>query len=335
MSSNNPDSKPERPASLPKYVVEPVERQEAVVLRRIIAYASELAELTPKHPVMTDDFDSGSLQPGDIMRHSSSKSTVRDNTGQVARILGNEGVEFWDSDGKIKTVKLDTVQAVSTDSTNQGLLDKIMHQGDTDVGVEQSNNEGERTNLALDTDQKEKEIEPPEGVPKTLLKGMQRQDDESLIDLISYAKSLIEQIEKPPDDLTDEGEELVGAEDVEGRENWTRVIKRIPCGKQCNGCPHGPYLYLVRRVTVDRLEWRYIGAVSGDDLKDDEEYPDQKDEDKEDDEEKNQIDPNVLMDEPEYPDQDDGDGENNDSEKDWEEQEDDIGDYVTEEDGTI
>jgi len=40
----------------------------------------------------------------------------------------------------------------------------------------------------------------------------------------------------------------------------TTVIKKIPCGKECNGCPHGPYEYEVQR-DGDKLKWDYIGAV--------------------------------------------------------------------------
>lgn len=40
----------------------------------------------------------------------------------------------------------------------------------------------------------------------------------------------------------------------------TTVIKKIPCGKDCNGCPHGPYEYEVQR-DGDKLKWDYIGAV--------------------------------------------------------------------------
>jgi hypothetical protein len=36
------------------------------------------------------------------------------------------------------------------------------------------------------------------------------------------------------------------------------VSKLIPCGKKCNGCPHGPYLYRVYRKH-GKLVWDYLG----------------------------------------------------------------------------
>ena len=38
------------------------------------------------------------------------------------------------------------------------------------------------------------------------------------------------------------------------------VSKLVPCGKNCNGCPHGPYLYKVSRVD-GKLVWRYLGRA--------------------------------------------------------------------------
>lgn len=104
--------------------------------------------------------------------------------------------------------------------------------------------------------------EPPSGLPNSLSDGLQRQDDETLVDIISYSRDLLDYLQRPVEDLTDEGEELVNSMAIEDGETWTRVVKRVPCGKNCNGCPHGPYLYLVRRVSLDRLEWQYVGKAS-------------------------------------------------------------------------
>jgi hypothetical protein len=37
------------------------------------------------------------------------------------------------------------------------------------------------------------------------------------------------------------------------------VSKLIPCGKHCNGCPHGPYLYRVYRKQ-GKVIWEYLGS---------------------------------------------------------------------------
>ena len=42
----------------------------------------------------------------------------------------------------------------------------------------------------------------------------------------------------------------------------TIVVKRVPCGKQCGGCPHGPYLYRVTRAEGGRGQrWTYLGRA--------------------------------------------------------------------------
>jgi hypothetical protein len=39
------------------------------------------------------------------------------------------------------------------------------------------------------------------------------------------------------------------------------VSKLVPCGKECNGCPHGPYLYRVSRVNGKQV-WQYLGHAN-------------------------------------------------------------------------
>ena len=38
------------------------------------------------------------------------------------------------------------------------------------------------------------------------------------------------------------------------------VIKLVPCGKNCHGCPHGPYAYEVHKVGGVQ-HWRYLGRA--------------------------------------------------------------------------
>jgi len=40
------------------------------------------------------------------------------------------------------------------------------------------------------------------------------------------------------------------------------VAKLVPCGKNCGGCPHGPYTYRVVKVE-GRQVWRYLGRAGG------------------------------------------------------------------------
>jgi len=38
------------------------------------------------------------------------------------------------------------------------------------------------------------------------------------------------------------------------------VIKLVPCGKHCSGCPHGPYAYQVTKVGGRQI-WKYLGRA--------------------------------------------------------------------------
>lgn len=55
----------------------------------------------------------------------------------------------------------------------------------------------------------------------------------------------------------DDGEEL---EDVEETGKGTIVVKKVPCGKDCGGCPHGPYRYAYRREG-DKVVSEYLGKA--------------------------------------------------------------------------
>lgn len=105
--------------------------------------------------------------------------------------------------------------------------------------------------------------ERPDNIPDYVADGIERQDVPILHDIVVFSEELIQFIQQPPsedtDDLTDEQEELL--ESVQG-ENWTQVQKMVDCGKQCSGCPHGPYLYLVRRESPTKLQWEYVGPAS-------------------------------------------------------------------------
>lgn len=109
------------------------------------------------------------------------------------------------------------------------------------------------------------EPQAPESVPKYVREGLDRQDQETLQEVIAYCEQRIEYLDAEADrdfdeeELADEGEEIV---DVEEGDGGTKVVKNVSCGKDnCSTCPHGPYLYLVRREG-DSLVWDYRGAVN-------------------------------------------------------------------------
>lgn len=110
------------------------------------------------------------------------------------------------------------------------------------------------------------EPEPPPELPAYVVDPLRRQDRDTLEAVREYVGELIAAREAAAeaaldaDELADAGEEVV---DVEESPSGTRVIKKVPCGKDsCTSCPHGPYEYRVQR-DGDTLDWEYVGAVGG------------------------------------------------------------------------
>jgi hypothetical protein len=101
--------------------------------------------------------------------------------------------------------------------------------------------------------------EPPDEIPNYVVDGLRRQDEETLRLIQEYIDELIEwqQREVEPDEVADDDEEVVG---VEEHERGTVVEKRVPCGKDCGGCPHGPYRYLAYREG-SKVKTEYLGPA--------------------------------------------------------------------------
>lgn len=118
--------------------------------------------------------------------------------------------------------------------------------------------------IAADRPTPETEPAPPLGLAEYVREGVERQDPAMLRDLAAWAVDLAAWREREVEpDALDEAieadEELVDIEDSGG---GTIVVKKVPCGKDCGGCPHGPYKYSVSR-SDDGLDWEYLGPVSG------------------------------------------------------------------------
>jgi len=101
--------------------------------------------------------------------------------------------------------------------------------------------------------------EPPEEIPKYVVDGLSRQNGETLRLIREYVDELMkyQQREVEPDEVADEDEEVVG---VEEHERGNVVEKRVPCGKDCGGCPHGPYRYLAYR-DGGKVKTEYLGPA--------------------------------------------------------------------------
>lgn len=103
--------------------------------------------------------------------------------------------------------------------------------------------------------------EPPTEIPAYVVDGLQRQDRESLRAVKEYVDELLKHLQREiqPEEVVDEGEEIV---DVDEDEKGVIVKKMIPCGKDCGGCPHGPYEYRAYREG-DKVKTEYLGTASG------------------------------------------------------------------------
>jgi hypothetical protein len=100
--------------------------------------------------------------------------------------------------------------------------------------------------------------EHPEEIPKYIREGLEKQDVGTLEEVIQYSRELVEYLTEPPEVEPDEDEELLEKEE---RSGYTKVVKKVPCGKDCSGCPHGPYVYHVSRSGGGTVDWEYIGPL--------------------------------------------------------------------------
>jgi len=104
--------------------------------------------------------------------------------------------------------------------------------------------------------------DPPDSIPKYIREGVERQDVQTLQAIATWATQLAEwqesvDVDEIESDLDDEEKIDDVVEDTGG---GTLVEKMVPCGKDCGGCPHGPYTYRVTR-SGDSLDWEYLGKT--------------------------------------------------------------------------
>jgi DNA modification methylase len=114
---------------------------------------------------------------------------------------------------------------------------------------------------ALDADDVPAEAEPPDEIPQYILDGLDRQDPESLRAIAGYARQLATEREQVSlDDITTALGENESIEGIHRTDTGAIVEKRVPCGRSCDGCPHGPYKYRVYRDNGN-IKMDYLGPV--------------------------------------------------------------------------
>ncbi len=78
-------------------------------------------------------------------------------------------------------------------------------------------------------------------IPKTVIRTLPHQDLSVLYEIRDLVECLISERDKPPqaEELPDDGAVL----DVQTTGSITYRLEKVSCGKNCKGCPHGPYWY--------------------------------------------------------------------------------------------
>lgn len=90
---------------------------------------------------------------------------------------------------------------------------------------------------------------------RTLTRSVRRLSRQQLIELIDLANELLDSLDEPPNPPNRGDREVL--ERVRGV-SVTYQLELVRCGKNCKGCPHGPYWYAYYR-SGGRVVSKYIG----------------------------------------------------------------------------
>lgn len=108
---------------------------------------------------------------------------------------------------------------------------------------------------------------PPADLPEGVVSELQQLTAHELRETIVYAQELLQVSHAPTEQIVPSpGEEIV---ELTRHEGYTKVVKREPCGNDCEECPHGPYVYHVTRERrpdgEERYHWTFIGRLASED----------------------------------------------------------------------
>ncbi|WP_224333208.1 hypothetical protein [Haloprofundus halobius] len=104
---------------------------------------------------------------------------------------------------------------------------------------------------------------PPENLPAAVAETLRTLSEQRLREAVIYGQELLQARQGPAPHIEPKpGEEFIRVED---REGYTQVVKRTPCGNDCEDCPHGPYVYHVTEEETPsgerRTRWALIGRA--------------------------------------------------------------------------
>jgi hypothetical protein len=107
--------------------------------------------------------------------------------------------------------------------------------------------------------------EPPgDGLPEAVIDAVDELSEQQLRKLISYTRERIASTYEPVIESIEASDNETILRKAQ-REGYVEVVKTRTCRDGCAECPHGPYLYHVRRERQldgeTTLRWDYIGRA--------------------------------------------------------------------------
>lgn len=108
--------------------------------------------------------------------------------------------------------------------------------------------------------------DPPDDLPADVVTTLQQLPVHELREAIIYAQELLQNHHEPTTQIEPlPGEEIVELTEEDG---YTKVVKRQPCTEGCDECPHGPFVYHVKRESLEdgseNLHWVFMGPKTRD-----------------------------------------------------------------------
>ncbi|MFY4814329.1 hypothetical protein ACOJIV_16730 [Haloarcula sp. AONF1] len=107
---------------------------------------------------------------------------------------------------------------------------------------------------------------PPVDLPDHIVSVLEQASVHDLRESVIYAQELLQSHHEPTEQIEPlPGEEIV---EIKGEGKRFTVLKREPCTDGCSDCPHGPYVYEVKREKRPNGEthfhWTFMGPYVGD-----------------------------------------------------------------------
>jgi hypothetical protein len=102
----------------------------------------------------------------------------------------------------------------------------------------------------------------PDGLASYVIDALQRQNKTKLLLIQDYVEDLIEyriavENQDIDEDEFEDNDNVVDYEELDDEPGY-KVTKKQQCGKDCKGCPHGPYTYHVTQNGDGTEKWTIV-----------------------------------------------------------------------------